>query len=132
MRIFVIAIIIAATSSGAQAQFYNGNEILQKCQTAIGFVSGYVSGAVDKSFADTTHMSVMFFKLYDKTKHEEQTKSVTESLLDVQGFCVPKDATNGQLADILCKYLRENPAERQKQAAILLDNALKSVWPCGK
>ena len=36
------------------------------------------------------------------------------------GFCVPVSASNGQLKDVVVKYLRENPATRHETARTLV------------
>jgi Rap1a immunity proteins len=56
------------------------------------------------------------------------TKS--QAALAVRGYCVPEGATVHQAADLYCKYLGDNPAQRQLTAAGLLSLALKAGWPC--
>lgn len=47
-------------------------------------------------------------------------------------FCSPDGATSGQLADVVTKYLRENPARRAEQAHWLVQDAFTAAWPCQK
>lgn len=45
-------------------------------------------------------------------------------------YCSPVDAQMGQFADIVGKYLKDNPQEREKPAITLAIMALNKVWPC--
>jgi hypothetical protein len=56
------------------------------------------------------------------------TKS--QAALAMRGYCVPEGATVHQAADLYCKYLSDNPAQRQLTAVGLLSSALKAGWPC--
>ena len=98
-------ILTAAVVCGpAYAQFYSGNELLQRMQgdsvvekmVALGFVAG-VSDAWD---------GVM--------------------------FCPPDTVTTGQARDIALKFLIINPAKRHKPGAELVVEALMEAWPCAR
>lgn len=86
----------------AHAEFYSGNELLQRLQSdsniekavALGFVGG-VSDAWDRIL-----------------------------------FCPPEGATVGQARDIALRYLVINPAKRHNAAAGLVADALMEAWPC--
>jgi hypothetical protein len=45
-------------------------------------------------------------------------------------FCMPDEVTGGQAASVVAKYLRDNPAERHKLAAIIVVTALSKAFPC--
>ncbi len=84
------------------AEFYTGNELLQRLQSdsnsekavARGFVGG-VSDAWDRIL-----------------------------------FCPPEGATVGQARDIALRHLLINPARRHHAAAGLVADALMEAWPC--
>jgi hypothetical protein len=44
--------------------------------------------------------------------------------------CMPDNLTDGQLRDLVIKYLRDNPAIRHNSAANLVIFALKGAFPC--
>lgn len=44
-------------------------------------------------------------------------------------FCPPEKITNGQILDIVKKYLDDNPQERHHEGQLLVLNALQ-VWSC--
>ena len=46
--------------------------------------------------------------------------------------CVPGEVSNGQLKDVVRKYLADAPAERHKPAPGLVLVALSRAWPCKK
>ena len=99
-----LAIVLLLACGSARAEFYSGNEILQRMQSeslveqviAIGFVGG-VADAFD-------------------------------SIL----FCPPIGATVGQARDIARRYLLLNPGLRHRAAAGLVVDALAEAWPCEK
>ncbi len=45
-------------------------------------------------------------------------------------FCTPRESTGRQLADVVEKYLRDNPGVRDRQAHQLVRDALVVTWPC--
>jgi hypothetical protein len=54
------------------------------------------------------------------------------NLSDVYGYCIPKGVSNEQVTDVFIKYLKDNPAERHKPAAILALLSLRAAFPCPK
>ena len=44
--------------------------------------------------------------------------------------CPPSDVTAGQVKDMVKNYLENLPAIRNRSADRLIQDALKSVWPC--
>lgn len=49
---------------------------------------------------------------------------------DKIGICWPAGFTNGQLRDVVLKYLRDNPGSRSVVASGLVYDALYKVWGC--
>lgn len=49
---------------------------------------------------------------------------------DRQRFCTPDNVTNGQMEDIVVKYLKDHPDERHMLAAILVVKAMTKAFPC--
>jgi hypothetical protein len=93
------------------ASFENGNELYGDCTESDGtpptaYCLGFVAGVFD-----TAEML----------------------LLDSSGrLCAPKSVTLGQVRDVIVKYLRENPAERNLPASLLALRAVQAAWPCPK
>lgn len=52
--------------------------------------------------------------------------------LDGIFFCSPDNATPVQIVDVAIKYLKDNPAKRNKASNLLVVDALKDAWPCPK
>jgi hypothetical protein len=46
--------------------------------------------------------------------------------------CLSEGVTLGQVEEVVVKYLRENPAERNKPSAGLIGIAAASAWPCAQ
>jgi Rap1a immunity proteins len=47
--------------------------------------------------------------------------------------CLPAGATAGQMADVVVKYVTENPEKRNFSASSMVSGALYTAWPpCNK
>jgi hypothetical protein len=46
--------------------------------------------------------------------------------------CLPVGVTLGQVEDVVVKYLKDNPAERNKPFAGLIGVAAATSWPCSQ
>lgn len=133
MRAFSVAISLLVSVVAAKAQTYNGNELSQRCATDIPFVAGYVAGFTDKAIVDqvtVTVISVGEVQKIDGNNKPPYMMTKAQATDAIHGYCVPRGATIQQAADLYCKYLHDNPAQRQLTAVGLLDLALKAGWPC--
>lgn len=54
----------------------------------------------------------------------------TEVLEDYKDVCIADGVTQGQLKDVVKKYLDENPESLHEAAYVLVYSALRKVWPC--
>jgi hypothetical protein len=97
-----LLVLLALVGSPVRAEFYTGNELLQRMQSdsvieksvALGFVAG-----------------------------------VTDTMEGIL-ICSPDYATTGQARDVVFRHLLLNPQSRHKTAAALAVEALRAVWPC--
>ena len=94
--------LIALIPCIAQAEFFSGNDILNKINSS-------------------SHMDQMQALGY--------IQGVSDVYVYVT-FCPGSGVTAGQLQDIVKVYLQNNPATRNKTAESLINTALKQVWPC--
>lgn len=94
------------------------------------FVAGYVAGVTDKATID--QMLVTLISVGEVHEKDQPAHMMTKVQAGdaIRGYCAPKGATVQQAADLYCKYLQDNPAQRQKTAIGLLYEALKAAWPC--
>ena len=133
MKTFAVAAYLLLGVLGARAQ--SGNELSQQCLTNDKvLVFGYVEGVLDKAVVDSEVLFHFYFDTYEVRKPAERietdNQALVRSFLAVDGYCVPKEVTFEQKADVFCKYLLDNPDQRTKNAAELLGSALKTAWPC--
>jgi hypothetical protein len=130
MRVFSVAVFLLATVVAAKAQTYSGNELRQQCATNMSFVAGYIAGVTDKATVDEMLVTLVSVgEVHEKDQHAPMmTKAQAGDA--IRGYCAPKGATIQQIADLYCKYLQDNPAQRQLTAVGLLDAAIKTAWPC--
>lgn len=100
-----IAIACLAWSTIAHAEFFDGNSLLAKMNSASladeMVALGYVMGVAD------AHREVTYCKS-------------------------PETVTSGQMRDIVKIYLERYPQTRHYTADVLVGRALGIVWPCAK
>lgn len=129
-----LAFLLALVPFPAAAD-YSGNQIHTLCQTNPHFLDGYMAGLMDKARQDWLIVGAMMPMTAD-TKSPEEFDRTRKRMLQtgdvIIDYCVPDGAKLGQAVDIVCKSLRENPADRQKSAAYLAVEAMKAAWPCRK
>jgi hypothetical protein len=51
---------------------------------------------------------------------------------DAYPICVTGNVTSAQMADVLVKYIRNNPKDRHLNAATIAPLAFKEAWPCSR
>lgn len=99
--------LVSPLTAHAEDQYsYGGNEMLQLCDTIPAAAVGYAVGAID---AATT-----------LARWRDQPLTI----------CVPEGTQDRQKMDVMCQYLRNNPAERHLSASSLALYAFGEVWPC--
>ena len=95
----------------AHAGFDTGNRLYEDCRSGNyfnrGYCGGYVTGIVD-------------------TLEALQSRGI----LPPTALCVPEEVTKGQLADVVLKYLEQNPERRHLEAGSLVPEALNRAFPC--
>ncbi|MTJ05053.1 MAG: hypothetical protein FH759_10230 [Sediminimonas qiaohouensis] len=110
------------------AQQISGNELLETCtsdnQVLAGFCVGYIIG-----YSEGAPWGVALAA--DNMPAETGTPDVNTLVGKVTGSCVPADASNDQLRDVVIKYMQENPASRHESARALIWRAYAAAFPCG-
>lgn len=97
-----------AFDQGAAGWFYDGNELLERCNGAPSLAEAYVTGIADGvQYAGTNAEGYRGYR-----------------------YCSPQGATSRQYRDLVCLYIEDHPASRQQPAATLIMEALFSAWPC--
>lgn len=109
---------LLATSLPAAAQRtsrVDGNKLAQICtsKTGVAGCEAYISGVSDT------------ITLYQKVGPQSHgTMKVPAAV------CVPGQVTGAQLREVVVTWLRQNPADRGRQAAQLVYRALRDKYPC--
>lgn len=75
--------------------------LLDDCKRRDNYIYGYVASVVDSSF-----------------------------VYGAQKFCIPDGVTLGQVKDVFCRYLVDNPKHRHWVGAAIANNAISTTWPC--
>ncbi|MFZ1741850.1 MAG: Rap1a/Tai family immunity protein [Pontixanthobacter sp.] len=113
---FAIAVFIAQLPAAGSASFIDGSTLLEKCESRENsatyyqdrsFCMAYVLGAIDQLSLNTTADKDFVYQI-----------------------CLRESVTSGQLRDVVVKYLRENPADRDSQASFAVWISVRKAWPC--
>jgi Rap1a immunity proteins len=131
MKISIAVALVFCSATPAQAGFYSGNELHDLCQSNRPAVIMYVAGLHDAS-EHAMNVSVKTLALHFSLSLSKDQADFDSVLKDIAGYCLPENATTGQVADVFCKYLRDNPAQRHLNVAHLFSTAMAAAWPCPK
>lgn len=86
----------------AHAEFFTGNQLLEKLKDVEAWSRMQALGYIQGVF--------------------DANMSIT--------ICPPSGVTAGQVNDMIKNYLENTPAIRNRTADRIIQDALKSVWPC--
>ncbi|MGR3548251.1 MAG: Rap1a/Tai family immunity protein [Roseovarius sp.] len=115
-------------ATASYAQQISGNELLETCtsddQVLAGFCIGYVIG-----YSEGAPWGVALAAA--SVGGDMVGPDLNNMVGNVTGSCVPADAPNSQLRDVVTSYLRENPASRHESARTLIWRAYAAAFPCG-
>jgi Rap1a immunity proteins len=85
----------------SSGNFYDGNQLHTLCIAQNSFCSGYVAGIAD----------------------------VLQNQ-NANNLCIPKNATVGQITDVVKKYLTDHPEMRHFSGFSIVFVALETAFPC--
>ncbi len=108
MRALIAVAVLMAGAGGACADgfWYDGNKLYTVCQYSRTECFTYAMGVIDDDYMSR------------------------ELLHLAKTFCLPSNATSGQIADIVTNFLRDHPGERQYVASSLVMLAIVPAFPC--
>lgn len=120
--LFLIGSSLAATTP-AKADFYSGNLLYRDCTAERGEATYYQSIAQCTGYIMGTHDAL--------STAGEYLSYAAEIDPPLRLICVPETVEAGQLRDLVVIYLRDNPANRNLSAGLLVMLALREAYPCG-
>lgn len=133
-HIAAAAIIVLAT--GAAGPFLTGNDLYSACiaRTGLGYAEcvGYVEGVLDTADIEGLYyMGNSNLHGFDEGRTYPESRDINGKLYPfVFEWCQPAGVTSGQFADVVVKFLRDNPEARQTRASIVVTQAMHKAWPC--
>ena len=115
-KIFSAAVLATGllVSSGAWATSINGNQLLQECKGSSGFEQGVCAGFVGG--------------VADALDGPEKGFGENQFCTSIEGMGI----TNGQIRDVVVKWLNNNPSERHYSGWSVVVAALSEAFPCPK
>ena len=124
----LLACFLLVIANTSKAQQISGNELLETCtsenQVMAGFCIGYIIG-----YSEGAPWGTSLALTQAMTDLDTATLNVLSN--SVLGSCVPVDASNKQLRDVVLKHLRNNPETRHTSARTLIWSAYSEAFPCG-
>ncbi len=136
LKMVLAVMVLCAGISAPHAENLTGNMLYPQCEKNKLAIHYYVGGVLDKAEADTEALNGLSNRLDEKLETVSQRMALLAgvyfALKEVQGWCIPQGVTLGQASDVFCKYLRSNPAERNKGASAILKTSFGEAWVCSK
>ena len=116
----IAAAVVLVGMMASGAAMADGNSLLAQCQQFIKASDrekGYDQGLAGMcaGFVEGVLSTTAFF---------------SESLENDAKLCIPKNATNGQLARVVVKYLNDNPSKLNQGKTGLVWLAMRDAYPC--
>jgi hypothetical protein len=113
MRRMIAAVLVSLAVSGP-AWGMDGNKLYSYCSDTSRFESGVCMGVIVGNIDAMKAIST----------YSKSTKWLRNY------FCLPLNATNGQLVEIVIKYLKGHPETRHTRASDEIYIALQKAFPC--
>jgi len=127
MRFYLATFSLLMTSSAVAG--FNGNEMHVQCENDnMLFIMGYASGFTEKTERDRYAFLGMGKEVLASMASREIDK-VRTAYQTIDGYCLPDGVSTGQIADVFCQYLRDNPARRHEDSSELISSAFAKAWP---
>ena len=119
--------VAASGTAQASAQNISGNTLHSACNAQsdaeAGFCIGYIIGSVDGqrwgAFA-----TILSLELTD------ETSAANDMIAAGLKHCIPPEASNEQIRDVVLQFLANNPSIRHESARFLVWLALAESFPC--
>ncbi|WP_323781721.1 Rap1a/Tai family immunity protein [Thalassovita sp.] len=113
-----------------RAEPFTGNTILQACESEnpVGVESGFCIGFILGSVESMKWGALVGVVASSSNKLEPDKFDILSSV--ALGFCIPSAVENGQVVDIVVRYLTANPEIRHESARTLVQSALQNSFPC--
>jgi hypothetical protein len=135
MRLSVLCVTSFLFSTGAAA--LSGNELLQDCRSEPGFKSGYCLGFIVGSgygYSEGRQGGALYQyfgrSLKNLKEFQDRASEADAVSRSAAYYCIPSGVTQGQMLEVVTKYLEGNPALRHWDATLLVAAALKEAFPC--
>jgi len=133
MRVSLLCVGALLYSHGAAAM--SGNELLQDCRSESGFNSGYCLGIIvgygyGYNSGRQGGALYQYFGRADWQELEDRAREAEAVRRSAAYYCIPGSVSQGQLRDIVVKFLEGDPAHRHMDAGTLIAVALKQAFPC--
>jgi len=118
-----------AFPTGVNAEPLDGIQLYSTCKSEgiveTSFCVGYIIGAVEG-------LKYGAFMAANRINEDEPADT---AYLDgfanfFLGYCIPHNANNQQVSDVVITYLRNNPSNRHNSARALISEAFRNAFPC--
>lgn len=130
----LVSLATAAVPLATNAQ--TGNDLLNHCRSEPGFSTGFCLGFIvghASSYNDARIGGALYRHFAPNVNAEELARRKPEVdvvTAAVSQYCLPEKGTQGQLQDVVVKYLESQPSRRHLPAGILVTVALAEAFPC--
>lgn len=104
---------------------------MRKAVVVVLALASGASNAMFDGFPATTFRTGNDFQQLPRVSAVNYVIGVLDATLLVSAtFCLPDEATAGQLTDVATQYIAKRPERRHQGAALLVREAMADAFPC--
>lgn len=130
-----LLVLFATAADPATAIAQTGNDLLNGCRSepgfsigfCLGFIVGHASSYNDARIGGALYRHFGQVSADELARRKPEVDAVTAA---ASQYCIPERVTQGQLQDVVVKYLESQPSRRHLPAGILVTVALAEAFPC--
>jgi Rap1a immunity proteins len=116
-----LILLLAIVSSNALS--LSGNDLQTYCNAGNSLCFGYITGVNE---------TLLYWQGNYRRSQSEAGPLNSKQIfwLSPNVYCTPKTVTNGQIQQVVTKYLNEHPEDLHIDASLLIGKALTAAYPC--
>lgn len=125
----ILTLALTSISYADETSKYNGETLLRNLDLHIRFDDPNANPS-PVGHARTWEAVGFVMGVVDSNTYYQSVAQVNKDNNLLIYFCIPDEATNGQILKNVMKYLNDNPDKLNKSRILLTYDALKTYYPC--
>jgi len=128
MVLALVGVLARPTAAIAEKGGISGNVMLETCQNIRDLCSIYSMGWRNSQKATIVRAAEL--KGISIVDGADASADAIRAEFKLYWVCIPQKVTNGQMGDVLIKYLQDHPEKRHNDVGVLAWRAFRKAFPC--